>query len=143
MVLFIATGMIAYLGMFLSRFTGENFLDRSRPSNAFNSLFFYTVGQSLLTYAIAVPFYLVDATSLPLTVGILSGTMWLPLSWIIQHWIGLAHGVSRTVLIVTAWYVFPAHRFVAIPLVIVTLYLMAIAVLARRPQRPSLSGRAR
>jgi hypothetical protein len=128
--------MIAYLGMFISRFTGENFLDRSRPSNSFDALFFYTVGQSLLTYAIAVPFYRVDHTSLPLTVGILTGTMWLPLTWIIQHWIGLFHGVTRTVLTVAAWYVFPAHRFVAIPAVIVAIYLVTIAILVRRTREP-------
>ena len=48
LVLFIATGMIAYLGMLISRFTGENFLDRSRPMNSFDALFLYTVGGSLL-----------------------------------------------------------------------------------------------
>lgn len=137
MALFVGTGMIAYLGMFISRFTGENFLDQSRPKNVFDTLFFFTVGQSLLTYAIAIPFFLVDRTSLPLTVGILSGTMWLPMGWIIQHPVGLFHGVSRTVLVLAAWYLFPAHRFVAIPAVIVVIYLVTIAILARRPRKLS------
>ncbi|HEY4362220.1 MAG TPA: hypothetical protein VGN17_14690 [Bryobacteraceae bacterium] len=137
MVLFLATGMIAYLGMFLSKFTGENFLDRSRPKNALDTLFFFTVGQSVLTYAIAIPFYLVDHTSLPLTVGILSGTMWLPMSWIIDHWVGLFHGITRTALVVAAWYVFPAHRFVVIPAIIVAIYLVTIAVLVRRERPPA------
>ncbi len=128
----IGTGMIAYLGMFISKFTGENFLDRSRPKNTFDALFMYTVGMSLLVYAIAIPFFLADYTSLPLTVGILSGLMWLPISWVLQHWIGVAHGVARTVLILAAWYLFPDHRFVVIPAVIVALYLGAIAVLEAR-----------
>ena len=37
-VLFGATGSILYLGMFFSRFTGENFLAKERPKNAFDGL---------------------------------------------------------------------------------------------------------
>ena len=37
--LFIATGSIAYLGMFISKFTGENFLDKNKPKNEFDQLF--------------------------------------------------------------------------------------------------------
>src|SRR5438876_12127854 len=64
--LFIGTGFIAYLGIMLSRFTGENFLDKNKPKKVFDSLFFHCV-----VYAIAIPFFRVDYTSLPLTVGIL------------------------------------------------------------------------
>ncbi|MEM1359141.1 MAG: hypothetical protein AAGF89_13120, partial [Bacteroidota bacterium] len=66
--LFIATGSIVYLGMFISKFTGEDFLDKSKPKNEFDSLFFYTVGQAVLVYSIAIPFFIIDYTSLPLTV---------------------------------------------------------------------------
>jgi len=130
--LFAATGGIAGLGMFLSRFTGENFLDASRPKNAFDSLFFHTIGMSLLVYAIAIPFFLVDYTSLPLSVGILSGLMWLPLSWIVEHWVGLFHAVARTVLVTAAWYLLPLERFVAIPFAIVAVYAVTIVVLEQR-----------
>lgn len=132
LALFVATGSIAYLGMFLSRFTGEHFLDRSRPKNAFDGLFFMTVAMALLAYGIAIPFFRIDATSLPLSVGILSGMMWLPVSWLIGHWIGIAHAVARTALVVAAWYVFPDARFVAVPLVIVGIYVFTIVVLERR-----------
>lgn len=131
-VLFIATGMIVYLGMFLSRFTGENFLAKDQPKNAFDGLFFSTVAMALLAYALAIPFYLVDHTSTPLTVGILTGMMWLPFSWIIQHWVGLFHGITRTVLVLALWYLFPEHRFVVIPLAIVAIYAVTIAALERR-----------
>jgi len=136
LVLFVATGMIAYLGMFISRFTGENFMDRSKPMNSFDKLFLYTAGMSFLVYAIAVPFFLVDRTSLPMTVGVLTGLMWVPISWIIQHWIGIAHALVRTVAVVAAWYAWPMQRFVIIPAVIVVLYAAAIAVLLNR-QRPT------
>ena len=131
-VLFIGTGSIVYLGMLFSRFTGENFLDRSRPKNAFDALFLLGTGQALLVWALAIPFAQADYTSLPLTVGILTGLMWLPLSWIIQHWVGLAHGVARTGLLLAAWYAFPERRFVVIPFLIVFLYAVTIAVLERR-----------
>lgn len=131
-LLFIATGMIAYLGMLISRFTGENFLDKTKPKNTFDALFFYTVAMSLLAYALAIPFYLVDHTSLPLTVGTLTGMMWLPFSWIVQHWVGVFHSVVRTLLIVILWYAFPQQRFVAIPFTIVAVYAFTIVVFEKR-----------
>ena len=81
--IFIGTGSIVYLALFISKFTGENFLDKKKPKNTFDKLFMFTVAQSVLVYAIAIPFFLEDYTSLPLTVGILTGTMWLPFSWIL------------------------------------------------------------
>jgi hypothetical protein len=130
--LFIATGSTVYLGLFLSRFTGERFTDRNRPKNTFDTLFFTTVAMSLMVYAIAIPFFLHDYTSLPLTVGILAGLMWLPLSWILEHWVGIFHTVSRTLLVTAAWYLFPTHRFTVIPAVIVAIYAVTMLVLERR-----------
>ena len=131
-ILFVATASIPYLGMFISKVTGENFLDKSKPKNTFDTLFFYTVGMSALVYAIAIRFFLVDHTSLPLSVGVLTGLMWLPISWIIRHWIGLVHGVTRTVAVLLVWYLFPEHRFLAVPAVIVLLYIFTISILENR-----------
>jgi len=39
--IFIGTGSIVYLGLFLSKYTGENFLDKSKPKNEFDILFFF------------------------------------------------------------------------------------------------------
>jgi hypothetical protein len=132
LVLFIATGSIVYLAMLIARFTGENFFNKGEAKNTFDNLFLRTVFSSFLIYALAIPFFMLDHSSLPLTVGILTGTMWLPFSWIIQHWIGTFHAISRTLLIVAAWYGFPEHRFVAIPLVILAIYGVSIVVLERR-----------
>ena len=129
---FVATGSIVYLGLFISKLTGEDFLDKSRPKNTFDVLFMYSVGMAVLVYAIAIPFFMTDYTSLPLTIGVLTGLMWLPISWIIQHWIGVVHGVLRTVFVVGAWYVFPEQRFLAVSLVIIVLYIAAIIVLESR-----------
>lgn len=130
--LFILSGSIIYLGLFISRFTGEDFLAKTRPKNAFDSLFFHGTLQALLVFSIAIPFFLQDYTSLPLTVGILTGLMWTPLSWMIQHWIGIFHATVRTVLVLVTWYLLPDQRFVAVPLVIVCVYLFTITILETR-----------
>lgn len=131
-VLFIATGSIVYLGMAISKLTGENFLDKNKPKNTFNTLFFYTVAQAVLVYSIAIPFFNENYTSLPLTVGILTGLMWLPLSWIIDHWVGIFHSLVRTISVLTLWYLYPANRFVFIPLAIVVIYGITIIILYYR-----------
>ena len=131
-ILFIGTGSIVYLALFVSKFTGENFLDKSKPKNEFDALFMYTVGQAVVVYAIAIPFFLVDYTSLPLSIGILTGTMWIPFSWMIKHWVGLFHTISRTILVLALWYVLPEMRFVAIPFAIVLVYLITIFILQKR-----------
>src|SRR5207253_9373331 len=134
-VLFAATGSILFLGLLFSRFTGENMLDKQRPRNVFDGLFLRTVAMAVLVYAIAIPFFQVDYTSLPLTVGILSGLMWLPFSWIIGHWVGTFHTLARTALVVAVWYAFPRARFVVIPAVIVAVYAVTVIVLEVRWRR--------
>ncbi|CAM3410447.1 DUF7010 family protein [Aequorivita lipolytica] len=131
-VLFIATGCIVYLGMFISKFTGENFLDKTKPKNEFDKLFFFTVGQAILVYSIAIPFFIIDYSSLPLTVGILTGLMWLPFSWIINHWVGIFHALTRTVLVLVLWYLLPEYRFVVIPFGIVLIYIITLLILKNR-----------
>lgn len=131
---FIGTGSIVYLGMFISKFTGENFLDKTKPKNEFDTLFFFTVAQALLAYAIAIPFFILDYSSLPMTVGILTGLMWLPLSWIINHWVGIFHATFRTAIVLALWYLFPEHRFIAIPFAIAVIYIITIVILRNRPE---------
>lgn len=131
-VLFGATGCIVYLALFISKLTGENFLDKTKPKNEFDSLFLFTVMQAVLIYSIAIPFFMIDRTSLPLTVGILTGTMWMPFSWIIKHWVGVFHAILRTVVILILWYVFPDDRFVLIPFAIVIVYIITMIILRNR-----------
>ncbi len=126
-ILFIGTGSIVYLALFISKFTGENFLDKTKPKNTFDTLFLFSVGQAVLIYSIAI-----DYTSLPLTVGILTGTMWVPFSWIIKHWVGIFHSVARTLVCVLLWYLFPDDRFVVIPFAIVLLYIITLVILNKR-----------
>ena len=81
---------------------------------------------------IAIPFFLMDYTSLPMTVGVLTGLMWLPFSWIIQHWVGVFHTMTRTGIVVALWYLLPAYRFIAIPFAIVVIYILTLIVLSNR-----------
>jgi hypothetical protein len=125
-VLFIGTGMIFGLALLIAPLFGEDLLGKKNPNNAFDQLFFQTVIMAWLVFAIAIPFFMVEPTSLPLSVGILAGLMWLPFSWIIQHWIGKFHAFAQTVLVVVAWYVFLEQQFVIIPAIIVVIYLITI-----------------
>ena len=52
-----------YLAMGVSKFTGEDFLDKKKPKNTFDKLFFYTVAQAILVYSIAIPFFFFFYTS--------------------------------------------------------------------------------
>jgi hypothetical protein len=58
-ITFIATGSIVYLGIFLSKFTGENFIAKNKTKNVFDGLFMLSVGMSLLVYSIAIPFFII------------------------------------------------------------------------------------
>jgi len=131
-ILFIGTGSIVYLALLLSKFTGENFLDKEKPKNDFDKLFLFTIGQAVLVYAIAIPFFLIDYSSLPMTIGILTGTMWLPFSWIIKHWVGIFHSIIRTIFVIGLWYILPEHRFIAIPFAIVLIYIVTLIILKNR-----------
>ncbi len=132
LLLFAATGSIFYVGVFISRFTGEHLLSRRHPKNEFDRLFMAGVMMSLAVYAIAIPFYLVQPDSLPLTVGILTGLMWLPVSWVLRHPVGWLHTAVRTLGVLAAWLLFPENRFEAVSVVIVAVYAVTLVVLERR-----------
>ena len=131
-ILFICTGMIFGLGLILARFLGEDLIGKTRGNNEFDRLFFQSVLMAWLVFAIAIPFFMIEPTSLPLSVGILAGLMWLPFSWIINHWVGTFHAFARTGLVTIAWFLFPDQRFVVVPAIIVVIYLITIYVLATR-----------
>lgn len=129
---YLGTGMIFYLALGVAKLLGEDLLGRRRRGNLFDRVFMASVATALLVFGIAIPFNLRDATAVPLTVGVLTGLMWLPFSVLLGHWVGYFHAIGRTALLVAAWYVFPEHRFVALPTVVVAVYAVSILALARR-----------
>jgi hypothetical protein len=132
LMLFVAVGMIFYVGLLIAKLTGEDLLGRTRTSPFFDRLFFSTVLMSMLVFAIAIPFVLENPRSLPLSLGVLTGLMWLPISALLGHWIGAAHAIIRTGLVLTVWLVLPEHRFTAVPLAVVSVYAVTIGVLWKR-----------
>ena len=135
--LFFCAGGIFPLGILVARLTGED-LTGKQGTNELDTLFGLAVLMASLVWAIAIPFWLVEPTSLPLSVGVLAGLMWVPFSWIVKHWVGVFHAIARTVLVLTAWIALPQQRFVAVPAVIVLIYLVSIVALVRRrlPAQP-------
>ncbi len=132
LTIFICTGSIFYLALGLSKLTGEDLLGKTKPGNFFDRIFLSTIIMAFMTYSIAIPFYLVEKSSLPMTVGILTGLMWIPFSILARHWVGLFHGIGRALGIVAVWYLLPEYRFTAIPAVVVAFYLVTIVVLEKR-----------
>ncbi len=132
LAMFIGTGMIFYLALAVAKLLGEDLLGRKRKGNRFDRVFLASLAMAGCVYALAIPFFLIEPTSLPLSVGILTGLMWIPFSALIRHWVGYLHGFTRTAMIVAAWYLFPAQRFVMIPAVIVAVYFVSIIALQRR-----------
>lgn len=65
-ILFICTGMIFALSLLIARFVGEDLIGNTRNANEFDRLFFVTLQMSWLVFAIAIPFFLIEPTSLPL-----------------------------------------------------------------------------
>ena len=131
---FIGTGMIFYIGLGIARLTGEDLMGRKKESPFFDRVFFSAIVMAVAVYAIAIPFFRADHTSLPLSVGILAGLMWIPFSALVSHWVGYFHAGARTVLCLAAWYLYPTQRFLVIPIVIVAVYLVTILVLEKRFQ---------
>ena len=133
--LFLCMPAVFPIALLVGRFTGEDVFG-SKSRNELDGLFGYGIVMSILVWGIAIPFWMVEPSSLPLSGGILAGLMWVPLSWILQHWVGLFHAITRTVLVATAWFVFPGHRFVVIPALIVIVYVVSIVALATRKLPP-------
>jgi hypothetical protein len=136
LAVFIGTGSIVYLAMFLSKLTGEQLkFESNKKRNFFDTLFLSAVGMSFLCYALAIPYFLENYRSLPFTVAVLTGLMWLPLSVLIKHWVGVFHAVVRTVLCTLAWVIYPEHSFVLQPVIVVVMYIVSIAALELRWKR--------
>jgi hypothetical protein len=128
---FVLTGLIAYLGMGISKLTGEDLLSK-KAKNRFDALFFLSMGQALLAYAIAIPVAFARPETAVFTVGMLTGFMWLPCAWLMGHWVPAFHAVARTALILLAWVLAPSQGMVWVPLIILAMYAVSIFALERR-----------
>lgn len=129
--LFVCMPLVFPIAFVIGEFLHEHPFSGS-DKNELDSLFLFGVLMANLVWGIAIPFWLVMPSSLPLSAGILAGLMWVPFSWIMNHWVGLFHAIARTIFVTLAWLFFPNHRFTLIPAIIVLIYLISIHVLAKR-----------
>ena len=130
---FIGTGSIIYLALGLAKLTGESMkFQKGSERNFFDTLFLSAFGMCFLVYALVIPFFLQDYRSLPFAVAVLAGLMWLPVSVLLQHWVGVFHAVTRTALCTAAWFIAPEHSFVLQPVIVVAVYLVSIFALEQR-----------
>ena len=124
-VYFGTTLVFLFNGMLLMRAgknisSGQKALKQDLPVK----LHLYLLAQVILTFAIAIPFFLEEPTSLPLTMGILTGTIWFPYSWIFNRRVGYLHVVLRTVSISTLWLLYPEQGYILIPVAIALIYFL-------------------
>jgi len=74
LAVFIGTGSIVYVAMFLSKLTGEQLkFESNKKRNFFDTLFLSAVAMSFLCYALAIPFFLEDYRSPTFYSGGLNG----------------------------------------------------------------------
>jgi hypothetical protein len=137
--LVVALVAITPLSLVIARYVGERLVG---GANDLGRLMGRSMLMVNLFWAVAVSFWVVEPTSLPLTAGVIMGLQWIVLGWIIQHWIGFFHAIVRTFLIVAVWWLFPESRFAAVPAAVVAVYLVSIVVLAKRklPEAATFPG---
>jgi hypothetical protein len=129
-VMLFGTGLIFPVALLIARFRRENLTDRLNPLSRLMGMSVLMVN---LLWAVHLPLLLGAPRFFPLSLGIGLGIHWIVYSWIIQHPVGLIHAILRTGLIVSAWSAFPTHRLLAVPVVIVIVYLISLVLMVRRP----------
>jgi hypothetical protein len=123
LVLLFGSGTIFPLALLVSRFTKEEVFSSKNPLAKLMGISVLMVN---LLWAVHIPLFIYAPQFLVLSVGIGLGLHWVVYSWIIQHPLGLIHAVSRTGLVVGAWFLFPESRILAVGLVIVFVYSFSI-----------------
>ena len=124
------TGLIFPLALLVGKVRGENLTGRINPLARLMGMSVLMVN---LLWAVHLPLLMGAPRFFPLSLGIGLGIHWIVYSWIIQHPVGLMHAILRTGLVVTAWSVFPDRRMLAVPAVIVIVYLISLLFMVRRP----------
>jgi hypothetical protein len=128
-ILLFSTGAILPLALIVARARHEVLLS---SKNTFAKLMGLCVLMVNLLWGVTIPLAIHAPEFVPLSLGIGAGIHWIVYSWIIQHSLGVIHAVLRTILVVTAWYVFPESRIFAISAAIVFVYCVSIFQMCTR-----------
>lgn len=129
-ILLFSTGLIFPIALAVAKLRGELLASSNNP---FAKLMGMCVLMVNLLWGINIPLAMHAPEFIPLSLGVGMGLHWVVYSWIIQHPLGVIHGVLRTLLVVGAWYAFPESRIPAISLVIVLVYGVSIFQMSARP----------
>ena len=131
-ILLFASGAIFPIALGIAAIRKENLVSSDNP---FARLMGLCVLMVNLLWAVHVPLLFRVPEFVPLSLGIGLGLHWIVYSWIVRHPVGIIHSVSRTVLIVGVWYLFPGSRLLAISVAVVLVYVVSITVMLRREVR--------
>jgi hypothetical protein len=123
------TGLILPIALLIGKLRQENLTDRLNPLSRLMGMSVLMVN---LLWAVHLPLLFGAPRFFPLSLGIALGIHWIVYSWIIQHPVGLIHALLRTALVVTAWSVFPTHRLIAVPIMIVIVYMVSLVWMSSR-----------
>ena len=128
-VMLFGTGLIFPVALLIAKLRRENLTDRLNPLSRLMGMSVLMVN---LLWAVHLPLLMGAPRFFPLSLGIGLGIHWIVYSWIIQHPVGLIHALLRTALVVAAWSVFPTHRLIAVPIVIVIVYMVSLVWMSSR-----------
>jgi len=84
-----------------------------------------------LLWAVHLPLLLFAPEFFALSMAVGYGMHWIVFSWTVGHPVGLVHALLRTLLVVTAWFLFPENRVGAISIAVVIAYVVSVWQLSR------------
>lgn len=128
-VLIIGTGAIFPIGLLFARILREKLLNNTNPLAKLMGMCVLMVN---LLWAVHITLLYIAPTLVPLTIGISLGLHWIVFSWIIGHPMGTIHSIARTILVTSAWWLFPEHPVSAVAGAVVITYLYSVIVLGTR-----------
>ena len=128
MMLF-ATGGILPIALIIAKIRSEKLLTATNPLAKLMGACVLMVN---LLWAVHIPLVLQAPQFVPLSLGIALGLHWIVYSWIIQHPLGTIHAITRTLLVLLAWALFPDIRIFAVAMAIVLTYLISLYQMTTR-----------
>ncbi len=123
------TGIIFPIALLVGRIRKESIVDNENP---FARLMGACVVMVNLLWAVHIPLVIYAPEFVPLTLGIGLGMHWIVYSWIIQHNVGIIHSITRSVLVLAMWVIFPEYRVTAVGLAISFVYIISLFQMSRR-----------
>lgn len=84
-----------------------------------------------LLWAVHLPLLLLAPTFFSLSIAVGYGIHWIVFSWTVGHPVGLVHAVLRTLLVASAWWLFPDVRVTAVAAAVTVAYMVSVWQLVR------------